>query len=206
MLSVAGLGIAYMAWSAPRNVPGLIESTEVRHHVTAPMEAATDARSRKAAPVLALTTYDGHSVTLGGPSERPRFVYFVKEGCPCSFDAEPLFRDLYRHLDKKVDFIAVTDAEPKAARKWATEMSVAWPLVSDHKAHAMREYGAVSSVYGALLDREGRIVKMWPGYSQGFLQEMNRLMSETAGIPETPFDTKYAPKEKATGCAFAYLR
>ena len=191
-----------MAWSAPRHVTGLIESTTVRHLVTAPMERATDARTRKVAPRLDLVTYDGHALTVGGPSEHPRFVYFVKEGCPCSYDAEPLFRDLHKQLEGKIDFVAITDADAKGAKKWASEMSVAWPLVSDPKAHAMRVYGAKSSVYSALLDREGRIVRMWPGYSKGFLEEMNRRMSEVAGVPERPFDTKYAPLEKATGCSF----
>jgi hypothetical protein len=32
---------------------------------------------------------------------------------------------------------------------------------------------------------------------------MNSLMSKIAGVPEKPFDTKYAPTTKATGCAFS---
>lgn len=204
LLSAAGLGIAYMAYSAPRTVPGLIETHGVRHPVTRPMEVATDAAARKPAPILSLTSYDGKPVALGTPSARPTFVYFVKEGCPCSFDAEPLFKDLSRHLGGNVDFVAVIDADAKGAKKWSTEMLVPYPLVSDPKAHAMRAFGAVSSVYSALLDREGRIVKMWPGYSRGFLREMNARMSDLAGVSERPFDTKYAPIEKATGCAFAY--
>lgn len=201
---MAGLGIAYMAWSAPRSVPGLIETHGVVHPVTPKMETETRAQSRKAAPVLSLASYDGKPVAIGSASDKPTFVYFVKEGCPCSFDAEPLFEELYEHLGRKVAFVSISDADVKGAKKWSTEMTVPYPVVSDPKAHAMKAFGAVSSVYGALLDREGRIVKMWPGYSKGFLKEMNAQMSEAAGVPERPFDTKYAPIEKATGCAFAY--
>ena len=190
-----------MAWSAPKSVPGMLPFGPA-HPVTSKMEEETAARSRKAAPVLSLTSYDGKPVSLGRETDRPIFVYFVKQGCPCSFDAEPLFNDLYDHLNRKVDFVSVTDADEKGAKRWSTEMSVPYPVISDTKAHAMHLYGAKSSVYGALLDRKGRIVKMWPGYSKGFLREMNTLMSKVAEIPEKPFDTKYAPIEKATGCAF----
>lgn len=182
----------------------MIEAHGVTHPVTPKMESETSAHSRKAAPVLSLTSYDGKPVSLGTASERPTFVYFVKEGCPCSFDAEPLFNDLYEHLGRKVEFVSVTDADAKGAKRWSTEMSVPYPVVSDPKAQAMKLYEAKSSVYGALLDQEGRIVKMWPGYSKGFLKEMNALMSKAAGIPEKRFDSKYAPIEKATGCAFTY--
>jgi hypothetical protein len=53
-----------------------------------------------------------------------------------------------------------------------------------------------------LLSKDGKVVKMWPGYSVDILQEMNSLMAKEAGVPEKPFDTKYAPKQQASGCAF----
>ncbi len=204
-LFAAGGGLlAYVAHAAPRGVPGLVESPAVRHIVTRTMEEESAARTRKPAPVFGLASYDGKPVHLGGARERPTFVYFVKEGCPCSFDANPFYKDLAKAMAGDVEFVAVTDADAEGARRWSTELGVPYPVVSDPKAEVMKAYNAKSSVYSALIDREGRIVKVWPGYSQALLKEMNRLLAKEAGRKEAPFDVHFAPVEKAAGCAFSF--
>ena len=200
----AGFGglLAYVAYAAPRTVPGLVQPLSVRHRVTRSMEEESAARARKRAPVFALKSYDGVPIQLGGVHLRPTFVYFVKEGCPCSYDANPFYKGLADAFKGDVDFVAVTDADEVGAKRWSTELSVPFPVVSDPKAEVMKAYNAKSSVYSALVDREGRIVKIWPGYSQSLLREMNQSLAREAGTAEKPFDTRFAPVEKAAGCAF----
>ena len=202
ILTLGGALMGYIAWSAPRTVIGM--ETSVLHPVTRTMEEETAARSRKAAPVVNTQDYEGKPVTLGGKSATPRFVYFVKKGCPCSYDAEPLFQAMQEHFGKSVAFVSVSDADVKDARKWSTEMGTPYPVVSNPKADIMKAYGARSSVYCAVLDREGRIVKMWPGYSRGILMEINATLAKESGTKARPFDAQYAPVEKAAGCAFSY--
>lgn len=202
----AGFGglLGYVAYDAPRNVPGMVQPFSVRHKVTRTMEEESAARARKTAPVYNLKSYDGIPVELGGVHLRPTFVYFVKEGCPCSYDANPFYKGLAAAFKDSVNFVAITDADATGAKRWSTELSVPFPVVSDPKADVMKAYNAKSSVYSALIDREGRIVRIWPGYSQGLLKEMSRLLAKETGQKEEPFDTQFAPVEKAAGCAFTF--
>jgi peroxiredoxin len=174
-----------------------------RHPVTPLMTTVTAAMSRKVAPAFSVIDVSGKSVSIGSPNaERPQFVYFVLDGCPCSFDAEPIFQDLSQQFKGKVDFVSVTDADQKKAKQWWMQMSVPFPVISDPKLDLMKAYGATNALFSALISRDGHIVKMWPGYSIDILHEMNVLMSKEAGVPVKPFDTKYAPKDRSSGCAY----
>jgi peroxiredoxin len=184
--------------SSPEILEGL-----PKHPVTDEMLLATDAKSQKLAPAFSVRDTKGRTVTIAPPvADKPQFVYFVLDGCPCSFESEPLFQDLYRQFDGQVEFVAVTNADEKKAAQWQTQMSVPYPVVADPQLEIVRAYEAINSVYSALIDRDGAIVKMWPGYSKDILLEINDLMADAAGIEAKPFDTKYAPLEKSSGCKF----
>lgn len=205
----AGLALAsgglLLYWEALRPH---VEATDIindqpRHPVTPEMVRKTNAEVKKLAPAFALKGTDGKTVTLASPgATRPQFIYFVMDGCPCSFEAEPLFHDLSKKYRDKVDFVSITDAEPAKAKRWSTQMLVPYPVVSDHSLEVINAYQATNSVFSVLVDRTGRIVKAWPGYSVGILQEMNRKMAQLSDTPVTAFDTKYAPVKEASGCAF----
>lgn len=176
----------------------------VRHEVTAVMNKETAAQTKKIAPAFEVKDVEGKVVTLAPANgQRPQFVYFVLDGCPCSFDAEPLFQELYERYKGKIDFISVTDGDEKKARTWSDQMLVPYAVVPDPNLEIIHAYNARSSVYSALVTPDGHIEKMWPGYSKGILEEQNKKMAEALGIKPEPFDAKYAPVEKAAGCAFA---
>lgn len=180
-----------------------IEFSEPRHPVTPEMTKLTDAEAKTVAPGVTVKDVMGKEVALASPAaERPQFIYFVKDGCPCSFDAEPLFHDLSKQFKGDIDFVSVTDATPEKAKRWYTQMLVPYPVVSDPKQDLINTYKATNSVFSMLVDKSGHIDKMWPGYSVDILKEMNSRMAKLAAVPEKPFDTKYAPEKKASGCAF----
>ena len=176
----------------------------VRHEVTPEMTKETAQQAKRVAPAFQVKDVDGKDVTIAPANgERPQFVYFVLDGCPCSFDAEPLFHDLYDRYKGKVDFISVTDGDQKKARTWSDQMLTPYAVVPDPKLEIIHGFQARSSVYSALITKDGRIEKMWPGYSKAILEEQNEKMAKLLGEKSKPFDAKYAPIEKATGCAFA---
>lgn len=182
------------------NVSGLEAMS--RHAVTDPMRKDADARARDVAPRFEKTDAADKPVVIGGKHDKPQFVYFIKEGCPCSFDAEPILNSLYKHLGKKVDFVAIINQDQEGAKKWSGAMLPPYPVVADPKLEMITAFKIKSSVYGVLLDNEGRIVKMWPGYSKNILSEMNKVMSAEAGVEVKPFDSLYAPKPDTAGCDF----
>jgi peroxiredoxin len=204
VVALAGGMTLMLAKSAtPHSIQRSIYYDDVKHPVTPEMIEDLDRREAQKAPFFQVRDIDSKPVLLGGTSaSKPQFIYFVMDGCPCSVDVEPLFQKLFEHFGQKVDFVAVTDAKPDIARRWSKQMLMPYGIVSDPKLEIIKAYGAESSAYSALVDQNGTIVKMWPGYSQGILDEMNTRMSDLVGEKKRPFDASYAPKEKASGCAF----
>jgi peroxiredoxin len=201
LLLVAGGAMAYM--STVRGKVGLgIDLSQPRHPVTSEMAARVLNLNRKLGKFFKLPDTTGKPVVIGGQGPRPQFLYFVKKGCPCSFDAEPIMQSLYRHFEGKIDFVAVSDAGFDDAKKWAVDMKVPYPVVTNPKLDVMEAYQAPGSVYNTLLDQNGLIVKRWAGYSQDYLVEMNIEMSKLINEKPIPFDTAYAPKNRTSGCSF----
>jgi len=177
-----------------------LSSNEPRHPVTPEMEKETAKLALKDAPHLTVDDARGGKHELGGYS-KPQFLLFIVDGCPCSVDAQPIMGKLAKHFKDQVEFLGVTNGNPAQANDWWVRYSVNFPIIPDSKKQVIKAYEAKHSVYSALL-KDGKIVKMWPGYSAQMLKEMNHLMAETAGVPEKPFDPEYAPQVKTSGCAF----
>lgn len=175
------------------------EYGKVNHVVTAQMELETKAQANRLAPAFSRTDVFGKDARAG-KGDRPQMVIFIKSGCPCSIDAQPLFNRLARKYQGKVDFVGVID---KQGKDFSNQFLVAYPVVEEPSKGLMKAYDARASVYSALVARNGHIVKMWPGYSADWLKEMNALMAKASATKETPFDPQYAPKEKASGCPFS---
>jgi peroxiredoxin len=201
-LASAG-GLLYYLGMQPKMKTVDVVTGQPRHPVTPEMVVETAKKTEKVAPAFKVEDIRGKAVVIGSPAaERPQFVYFVLDGCPCSIEAEPLFHDLAKQFKGKVDFVSVTNADTEKAKRWDVQMLPTYPVVSDPHLEIIHTFGAKNSVYSALLSRDGKIVKMWPGYSVGILKEMNKLMAKEAGVAEKPFDTKYAPLQQSSGCTF----
>jgi len=187
----------------PVIVDAPIVSSEPRHLVTAKMMEIASGWLQKEAPTFATKDYEGKAVTLGGEAlTRPQFIYFIKDGCPCSIEVEPLFHDLQKRFAKSIEFVGVIDQADKKARQWSTDMLTPYPVVSDPTKQIIHAYGATNSAFSVLVGKNGKILKMWPGYSIDLLEDMNQNLAVAIGQEPKPFDTKWAPKTRAAGCAF----
>ncbi len=184
------------------DVPVISSDFLVRHYVTPEMIKSTDGMAAKAAPFFKLKDIHDIPVQLGGAGSKPQFIYFVLKGCPCSIEAQPYFNRLYDRYKDKVDFVAVMSSKPADAKDYAGECNVLGPVISDPEKKIIKSYGAVASVYSAVVSPTGAILKMYPGISIDMLNELNSRLAKLANTKEMPFDTAYAPKEYATGCAF----
>jgi len=204
-LAFACIGLCFMRLAgAPQYSTSDIKIDEPRHLITEQMLAETAALTQKQEPTIVTSDVTGQKITLGDRNApRPQYVYFVVDGCPCSYDAEPLFHDLYKQFQGKIDFVSVTNANPTKAKAWFAELGVPYPVVSDDKEDIIHAYEAKAAIYSVLITKDGHVAKMWPGYSVDILKDINSTMARLAGVPEKPFDTKYAPVKKATGCAFS---
>jgi len=173
-----------------------------RHPVTNEMLYSASCQSDKVAPFFKLQDVHGSPVQLGGAGARPQFVYFILDGCPCSVNAQPLFNELYQRFNGKVDFVAVTNADPSQAIDYAGATTVLHPIVSDPKLDIMKAYGARESTYNFIIRPDGRIDRMWPGYSQDILRSINARLAQMLGEKPQPIDVSLASTDKLSGCFF----
>lgn len=201
-LASAGAVMLYVAQKPEAPVPIISSDFHVRHPVTEAMIRETGEMKAKPAPFFKLEDVHGIPVQLGGAGKKPQFVYFVLKGCPCSIEAQPLFNKMYDRYKDKVDFIAVMSSKPAEVKNYAGEMTVLGPMVSDPDLKIVKAYGAVASVYSALVKPNGAIEKMYPGYSVSMLTELNEKLAQMTETKLEKFDASLAPKEYASGCAF----
>jgi len=204
---VLGIAVATFALVESRahaqNEAG-IDFSQPHHYVTREMELESEAMKNRRVPDEVVPTNLGRAFHIGADGGlRPQFVLFIKQGCVCSIDAQPFFNRMARKFSGKIDFVGVIDADAGAAKAYASQFLVAFPVVGDSTLDLIHGFKAQAAVYSALVARNGHIVKMWPGYNADMLGEMNRVLSEAVGVKETPFAPEYAPLRKTTGCAFS---
>lgn len=177
--------------------------SQPRHPVTPLMWKNADASRGVAAPEFQVSDLDGRSQSLSELNKSgPVFMYFVLQGCPCSIEAEPHFESLEQRFHGKVQFLAVTNANLSDAKAWKSEFAVPYTVVSQPKLDLMHLYGVTRSVYSLLIGPDGKIIRMWPGYSASMLQDLNKEMAEATHQPAAKFDPKMAPEIMTSGCEF----
>ena len=177
-LAFAGMVIVYACSQMP---PDPNQSTEAapilisgpgKHLVTTKMLETTKMMTDVTAPTVRAEATDGSfydikELTRDGPA----VLVFIKDGCPCSHAAQPFFNLLFDAYGEHARFFGVFDGDVTAAKKWAKQNLVEFPILSDPDLRAVREYKAENSAYVALIAKGGRIEKLWPGYSADMLAD-----------------------------------
>jgi peroxiredoxin len=191
--------------SAPVSVP-IIAGTladEEKHRVTDEMAANSALASGHVLPDLRLESGGGESIDLVKlSSDQPVVLIFIKDGCPCSAAAEPFFRRLYAAYGQFVTFVGVIDGDRSTASRWVAEHGTPFPVFFDTRLELARQLGVTNSAYVAVVSKEGRVEKLYPGFSSGLLQELSRQIAALAGIEPAQVETSDAPAEPYTGCPF----
>jgi peroxiredoxin len=175
-----------------------------KHLVTPSMRAATDAMTARPAPPFHTRATDGTTYDLADLTrEAPLVLLFIKDGCPCSVDAQRFFNRLHAAYGHEIRFLGAIDADDTRARAWGRENRTTFPLLVDPESSIAHAYGAESSAYAAIITKEGTIDRLYPGYSVAMLAELNERLARLAGVPPWPIDASGAPEELSTGCPFA---
>jgi peroxiredoxin len=210
ILWVAGMGAIGAAPAAP---PGGMEKSAYvasdhrreKHFVTPRQLADSNAMVSRVVDGLEATGHDGRrrrwAEISGG---QPVVVVFIKDGCPCSAEFEPFFRRVAALYRDQVRFVGVIDASLKAARQYAAEQHVSYPILADPDRRIIRRLNARHGGYVALLTTEGVIDGFWPGCTAATMRELGRGIARLAGVVERPLDVTGMPGPLTTGCPFEF--
>jgi peroxiredoxin len=204
-----GLVLAY-ARSHLRSVSNEIEKASPllfegppKHFVTSTMLEASRTMTNVTAPDFRAPATDDNFYEIKELTRTgPVVLVFIKDGCPCSQEAQHFFNILSHEFGKQGRFFGVFDGSVDRARKWASRYHAAFPLLSDPDFRIVREYHAENSAYLALIARGGTIEKLWPGYSVDMLNEAAKCLARLTRVNAKPIDFRDAPTEMTTGCPY----
>ncbi len=202
------LGGLYLWWrpgteeEPPVQVVGLERRTA--HPVTAPMnEQASQVPEQLTSATFAGEASDGHFYTQQQlTTGRPAVLVFIKDDCPCSEIAQPLFNRLFVAYGARVNFLGVIDAEVEVARDWADRFDCPYPILADPAQKVIQTYRAENSAYVALLAPGGQLKHLWPGFSRSMLEELGELLAALSQQPPQTLELFDAPTRMYSGCPF----
>jgi peroxiredoxin len=124
--------------------------------------------SRKPAPPLRVTAFDGRTVTLVGWRGRPVVVSFFESWCPICQVEQP---DLSRVADEfagRVGFVGVSNHDTVAAgRAYQRRFRVGYPLANDASGRTWARWRVPYQPVTVLVDKQGRIAERFDGGTTG---------------------------------------
>lgn len=131
----------------------------------------------------------------------PVVLLTLKKGCPCNLKAQPIFNTLAKKYQNKATFIGIMNSDQEAADQFTKITKANFLILSDPNQKTLRAYRAKRAGYVYLIAPDKKMQKVWAGYSQDMLAELNLKLAKLTKTPLTPFDPQYAPKEMTSGCS-----
>lgn len=120
---------------------------------------------RPAAPAFSLPRFDGGTLALSSLRGRYVLVNFWASWCiPCRDEAPLLERASREYAERGLVVVGVNiqDLEPEA-RKFIAEFKISYPNVRDRDGRVSRAYGTTGVPESFFIDREGQVVRKFPG-------------------------------------------
>jgi thioredoxin-dependent peroxiredoxin len=174
-----------------------------RHPVTKEMIVKAEDFVGHEVPVFELPDTDGKLVKSSEMiGHKPAVLVMTKDGCPCSIESQGFWTNLAMYYGDSVQFFGIIDVDSAGGRKFKTDFSVPYPILSSETEKVFRSFGAKQSVYTYVVGADGIVKKTWPGYNLASLKELNKLLSEMTGKEALPTDWDMAPETMTSGCFF----
>lgn len=138
----------------------------------------------KAAPAFSAKGTDDAVHTLESHTKNGTTVmYFIKEGCPVNHEAAPFVQKLATAYGTKTNLVGVYNGPVKDAKAWAKRYKSTYPIIEDPALKVIRGYGAAYSPWMVVVDKSGKVQKVFEGASPKELEEVNKLVAANAGMP-----------------------
>jgi peroxiredoxin len=140
----------------------------------------------QAAPDFSLKSIDGTEYSLARLLERgPVFASFFKVSCPvCQFTFPFLERLYKRYGDKDLTFFGISQDDARAAKGFADEYGVTFPIVLDAAGYpASNAYGLTNVPTSFLIDTDGSVKIASMGFNKTDLEAVAAELSERGKMP-----------------------
>jgi peroxiredoxin len=148
------------------------------------------------APAFSLKDLSGKECSLPALLEKgPVVVAFFKISCPvCQFTFPFLERIHKRYGGDRVTFLGVSQDDPKATKKFASEYGVTFPMAMDDKGYpASNAYGLTSVPTIFLVDADGTVRVVCMGFEKKGLEDIADFLAERQKVAPAAL---FCPDEK----------
>jgi peroxiredoxin len=153
-----------------------------------------DLKSGDKAPAFSASTLDGKAVSLAELAKSgPVYLYFIKSDCPINARALPHVKGVFGSY-KNAPLVGVINEPSGAAKQWQNANGTSFRMVLDPEMKVIRSYQATASPWIIEVKKGGTIGKIWPGFSQTTLQELNQSIAVATGKPVAKLDFSSAPR------------
>jgi peroxiredoxin len=140
-------------------------------------------------------TYDIKTLTKNGPV----YLLFIKKDCPVTAEAIGYYMDIYKAYGKKAPMVGILNGEASEYKDYIKDHKLPFPTVLDPKQSLITSYKVENSPWMVEVSADGTVGRIWQGYSQDYLNEINKAVAEGAGVPAAKIIFKDAPKEPTYG-------
>ena len=156
----------------------------------------------KPAPSFRLRGSDGRTYTAKKMTRgKPVLLVFFTAGCPHNVHGIADMNRLVKMLRGRVRLMGITNLNAKETRLFALKHHTRFPVLADPKAKTIAGFGATASLDNALVLANGTTVKMWNGYNQSTLKQLEAELRRQHG-PSLSLDLASFPKDRQSGCPF----
>ncbi len=202
-LLIAGGAIALRTYQIPIVSNAVNLATTPRHPVTVQMERDAEAVPGHAAPEISLPDTTGKILNLSELLQKgPVVVVMMKDGCPCTIESQDFYNQIASNYLGKATFLGVMDTDRATAAKFKSDFRVPYPVVSELHAVTFRAFRSKRSVYATVINQNGTVEKLYPGYNDKTIIDLNQRVAKLAGVPPKPVSLRDAPASLSSGCAF----
>ncbi|MCW5943176.1 MAG: redoxin domain-containing protein [Fimbriimonadaceae bacterium] len=146
------------------------------------------------APAFSAMGSDGKSHTLASlTKEGPAVLYFIKEDCPVNAEAVKYYNRMASAYKGKARLIGVINVDKVGYAGWAKRFKPTYPVLFDPSLKTIHGFKAKASPWAVEVGKDGKIAKVWPGYSANTLAQINARLAKAAGTTVAKVDLGGAP-------------
>jgi peroxiredoxin len=162
--------------------------------------AAPQIEPGEKAPVIDMASSTGKKFSNAQVQKEGGYMLlFLGVDCPATPQAEPYFASMVKAYGKKNRLFVVMDTDKKGFDAWQKKYKSPFTVVLDDKKATIRAYDVASGPTVVSVTKDGKVDKVWAGYSQKIYTEINAGLAGLAGEKPAELDLSKAPKNTRFG-------
>ncbi|WP_227624934.1 peroxiredoxin family protein [Fimbriimonas ginsengisoli] len=154
-------------------------------------------------------TIDGRQIFIRDLRNQgaPFFLYFINDRDNLSSRASTEINRMVRGYGKsKAKWYAISNAPADRARSYVVEFKPPYQVLMDDHLSTIQAFGIQNAPAVVMIDREGKVAKIWKGFSGPMLKDLNRTVARVNGKRVRWYDFSRAPSVTTFGEPFIQSR